>query len=427
MSFVKKLLMVLVAFCCVSALAAPLAAVSAVTFVDDFTMRINPDIRTTDPAFPSLVEVRRATTDNRDASQLTIRSGVNRGGVRYRINGLERIHLRVYSPVGTFAGVHGGTGELYFGVTHPPYHPSQVIDAYFFDGRIYADHWGWYALRGSRPHLVFESVSNPPPRNLLQNMGVNVYVAPTLAGPRTRVPLERAAIHSTTLGCGSLTVIEDFQSTVGRIPPTARYLWVEINDPGDNRLDQEGQRTSLAWVNLSGRALRMGLPPEEFFPPGGVVQTPEPPVPPTPPPPPSPPTPPAPPSAPAQPQARPAAPTAPARQPARPTTPPPEPPQPPEPPEPTREAPSTPATAQGVRATQPSLPRQQPLPPPEPPPPSVHHQTAAQADELIIYEISRQPQRTTSTWPVILYILVISSLIGYLLLRSRKTAKKRGR
>jgi len=387
-------------------MALTVSAWAAPAFMDDFSTSLNTDIRNFDA---SLLRVQRRGLPAMDEVQLTLpaESHIDRGTVRYRLTGLENISLRIYSPRGTFAALCGTTGTLYFGNTEISYHPNNVFDTLYnpANRHIYLNHthMGWHRLTGGYGVVDFIPTPPPPAGSSLVRMGVNAYVSTSVNGSRLPVELTRAEIRIVPLQSDDLTlghiVAEDFQS-VGRIPANAQYLWIVINDPGRNFLTNTGNRTSLSWVVLSGRSLRMGRPiPDEFLPPinenpplpdydDPIVDT----------------------NTDNRPSAaapRPSAPRAGTGTTSSSSTP--------------RAAPLYEGVITAPLEPQPSAPRVQTRPP-EPQaaetPSPIQEISARQ--EPVIYEISRQPERPNSLAGVIFYIAAVTLLVGYFLLRHKK-------
>ena len=367
----------------------------AATFVDDLSLQVGPDIRTPDT---SLRIVQRRGLTASDEIQLTLPADANitRGAIRYRLTGLENIAVRIYSPMGTFAVECAVTQTLNFGGSNLSYQTTQVLDTHFnfADRQIYLNHGGvWYVFRNHYSlgrHFV---PTAQPAGNSLVRMGINAYVSTSANGPRRPIALTRTDIRWMHLENFELIVSEDFQSTQ-RIPPDAQYLWIEINDPGGNLLSDAGSRTSLAWVRLSGQDLRLGRRPPQYehLPP--VIENPPPPD--------------------YDPPASVSRPAVAAPRPAAPAPPP-------------AANPSTPREAahrvEGVITAPPapSPPQASAQPEPEPQAPEVPVvQEAAARPEPVIYEISRQPERSGSLLGVIFYIIVVTLLVGYFLLRPKK-------
>jgi len=300
--------------------------------------------------------------------------------------------------MGTFAVECAITQTLNFGGSNLSYQPSQVLDTRFnlANRQIYLHHGGsWHVFRNHDSLGRHFAPAPQPAGNSLVRTGVNAYVSASANGPRRPVELTRTAINWMHLENLELAVSEDFQSTQ-RIPPDIQYLWIVINDPGGGLLSDAGTRTSLAWVRLNGRDLRMGRrppqyehfppitenlpPPEEYNPPANTN--------------------------------RPAA--TPAPRPAAPSP-------------PTATNPNTPREAahrvEGVitapPAPSPPQARAQPEPAPRPPEPPPAQETTARPDP-VIYEIARQPERSGSLAGVIFYIIGVTLLVGYFLLRPKK-------
>ena len=407
---VKRVAAAIMAVCVAVHLA---AFAQAVTFVDDFTIEVQANIRGADPTAPFLTGVRKNAPEDRDVNQMTIISGQQRGGMGYRVSGLERINLRIYSPMGTFAAV-SSEGKPYFGAINHTYNPAQVLDTYFAGGRIYLSHNGnWHLLTGVGGNVDFTATPVAPAQSIRVNMGVNVYASASMHGPRTRVPVARTAIQQKRLGMDTsfadpLVVAEDYQSVAGRIPPGTRYIWVSINDPGGNLLSAEGMRTSLAWVSFSGSALLLGRPPPTTIQQPPLLSEPDPSPnnpgpgttvrPPTPPPPP-PPTPP-----------RPPTPTPPAQ----PPTPAANPPRPEGSPNRVEEVITAPAARQQAPAPAQTAPVQQPVREIETP------AVPLASEGLLVYDIHREVERPDSRLAVIFYIIAVGALVVYLLLRPKK-------
>ena len=373
----------------------------AVTFIDDMES-IGPGIRQS----ANLNSVRRSGLVPRDQTQLVVPAENDHGSgtVRYRVSGLESVQLRIYTPLGTFASVGAdGMGEAIlfgFGNDRPNFAPEQVLDTYysFAQRRIYTfGQGGWHLLSGQGQALPpFSPTPQGPPDGSIVRMGVNVLASSSPDRPETPVILTRTAIQPIRLEDGSLVVAEDFASA-GVIPAGARYLWVELNDPGGTLLTQSGVRTSLAWVSMSGRSLQMGPPPPAQTPPPVTEYEPDLAQPP---------------DTPATPRlARPAAPQAPAsRASAAP-----------------QEATTrfegvitAPETGQGSGGSRPPVsrstdpPQAQQVPGREAPP---------GPDELAVYEISREAAPKGSLPGVGIYIALLVGAVGYLLLRPKLRTK----
>ena len=391
----KRAATVVTAICLMAALT---VFAGAATFTDDLSMQISSDIRTPDA---SLRIVQRRGLVASDEIQLTlpVENNITHGGIRYRLTGLEYIAVRIYSPMGTFAVECAVTQTLNFGGSNLSYQPSQVLDTHFnlTDRQIYLNHGGsWHVFRNHYSQGRHFAPAPQPAGNALVRMGISAYVSASANGPRRPIELNRTAINWMHLDGLELIVAEDFQNTQ-RIPPDTQYLWIEINDPGGNLLSDSGTRTSLAWVRLNGRDLRMGRRPPQYehFPP--ITENPQ--IPEY-----NPPTDTNRPAATSQ-QAAPRA--------AAGTT-----------------SPNTPREAthrvEGVITAPPApsppqarTPGAQPEPEPRTPEAPAAQETAARQDP-VIYEISREPERSGSLAGVIFYIAVVALLVGYFLVRPKK-------
>ncbi|MCL2578977.1 MAG: hypothetical protein FWE32_02980 [Oscillospiraceae bacterium] len=372
----------------------------AITFVDEMEV-VSSGIRQTNNLQP---RQRSGLPEARDQMQLTVAAEQNRGvgAVRYRVSGLENVRFRVYTPRGTFATAGGQA--LRFGapdgnMPNPFASPPEAIDVFFSPNSqgIYARHQGeWHQLIGSDYNHDFVRIQHEPDARTRLPMGVRAYGAASAGGTPVPIQLRRERIAQVQLAeDGRIMIAEDFVSA-GAMPSNTAFLWIELNDPGGNVLTRSADRTSLAWVELTGRSLRMGEPP-----PAPPVQPPGTELPPDP------------------------DPAPPPRPPARPST------QPPSSSSNTNTAQEAATRFAGVitapnpnaggapAAPPPAERNTPPVPPPQgeagrPAPP-----IAQLPDPLAIYEVSREPETSGNLSGVGLYIAGVAGLAGYLLLKPK--------
>lgn len=248
----RHLCLVLLVFCCLCLFPQP---VWGQQFLD--TLDIPGNYRLTDGNL-GLFALHEG--EGADGNLLMLRGasgGVYRGGVRYHATGVETLTLRIYSPLGTFSspdllgnmqlGDGGGADFL------PP--PGTVRQVRFHPGENLA-----YLNTGSWQVLTFDSQGRPafsPAPEFagkgLINFGVNLYAAREDAKPVSPLGVTRTAIGVRQYR-QQLLIWEDFTCTV---PSGMSYLWVELNDLPEG-LGSPGMRTSLAWVQLEGKAMVLG-------------------------------------------------------------------------------------------------------------------------------------------------------------------------
>lgn len=194
-----------------------------------------------------------------DRYQLQVMPGPDgklRGRVQYLAQGAEKISLRVYTAKGTYVTSVGGTVALGTdsGVFQPD--PASVANAYYHSetGKLYAFGTGWQVFEQSpngnfgefRPAEEVEKAKLVP-------FGVCAY-ASSESGGKTPLTLTRTAIQHIEAD-GQLYCVEDF--VCDAIPPNATGIWVELNDLEGNLLSKT-MRTSLAWVMVQGSSLTVG-------------------------------------------------------------------------------------------------------------------------------------------------------------------------
>lgn len=194
-----------------------------------------------------------------DRYQLQVMPGPDgklRGRVQYLAQGAEKISLRVYTAKGTYVTSVGGTFALGTdsGVFQPD--PALVANAYFHSetGKLYAFGTGWQVFEQSPSGNFGEfRPAEEVDKAKLIPFGVCAY-ASLESGGKTLLSLSRASIQHIEAD-GQLYCVEDFACDA--IPPNATGIWVELNDLEGNLLSKT-MRTSLAWVMVQGSSLTVG-------------------------------------------------------------------------------------------------------------------------------------------------------------------------
>lgn len=254
---VKRLLGICALLCCALLLETPARA--APVFQDDFGSAAEA-VRTLDSNLA--VFLRSAALESADRYQLGVAptgGGRLQGAARYQATGAETLTLRLYSPKGTYVTADA-LGQPQLGSDSGVFSPdlAGLSPAYCDpDGNLYAQLDQWYLLAQSPQGSYGEFLPAPAPDpRTLAAYGVSVYATGT-AG-RQKLPLARTGLRHMDVE-GVFLCAEDFTCA---IPKGATQIWVELSDSGSPLISRSGERAGLAWVTLSGAGLLMGPQPQ---------------------------------------------------------------------------------------------------------------------------------------------------------------------
>lgn len=195
-----------------------------------------------------------------DRYQLAVtagRDGRPRGSVQYLARGAQSVVLRVYTAKGTYVTPMGG--ELALGSDSGIFRadPSGVSGAYYHtaNGKLYAKGEGGWQVFEAGPQGgfgEFQPADEPDPGKLIP-FGVCAY-ASLEGGGSSLLPLTRTAIAHLDVE-GQLYCAEEFACEA--IPSNAIGIRVELNDL-EGSLLSPNLKTSLAWVKIQGPSLTVG-------------------------------------------------------------------------------------------------------------------------------------------------------------------------
>lgn len=243
--------------CCVLLFCVPAAA--APTYLDTF----NGAGETAKDCDDTLAPVLRGRQlEHGDQVQLVVsadQAGRLTGTIRYQAAGAEQVSLRIYTAKGTYVSADS-LGQLQLGSDSGVFSPnlSALSQARYnpADGNLYAYREGWQVLAQSPYGNYAEFVPAPGvDTGSLVDYGANLYAV--TGGNRKKISLTRTAVKHLEVE-GVFYCAEDFTAA---IPQGATQIWVEINDPGGVLVSDRGVRTGLAWVAISGKSLLMGSAP----------------------------------------------------------------------------------------------------------------------------------------------------------------------
>lgn len=230
----------------------------AAVYIDQIDNQAGISMRTADSNLTKVLRSQSLTPMDKFQLQVGPRpDGKVMGGVRYLIRGAQRITLRIYTAKGTYVSVDS-LGGLQLGSDSGVFSPalSSVSQARYnpADGLIYAYREGWQVLQQSSGGNYREFVPAPGFEGKgLIGYGVNLYAA-TGSG-KIPLTLTRTAITHMEVE-GQILCAEDFVCI--DYPGAATALWVELNDTADVLQSKSGMSASLAWVNISGESLLTG-------------------------------------------------------------------------------------------------------------------------------------------------------------------------